>query len=149
MKRLLLIFSIFLGVGGYVAPVIASKGIFLCVKNTNAKVLNKTEKMFQTIDKVFYLLRMGMGIFCGGWFILLLIKSEFQPVTPWKQFYHLFFVVIITIFLSIVVKVFSGKKVISSSTYIDVRRNGISFAKCDKESKRAVFVPARYIRKLK
>ncbi|MHA1540967.1 MAG: hypothetical protein ACTSXL_04900 [Alphaproteobacteria bacterium] len=149
MKRLLLIFSIFLGIGSYTAPAVASKGMFLCVKDTSTKIRNKTEKMFQTVDKVFYLFRIIAGLFCGGWFILLLTKSEYQPATPWKKFYQLFFVVLAIIFLSIVIKVFSGKKLISSTTYIDVRRNGIAFAKCDKESKGAIFVPARYVRKLK
>ncbi len=147
MKYILAILAILF----FTQPVIASKGMFFCgqSRTVSKAPTSSMQKIFKTVNKFFYLVRIAIFIFCMGWLILLLVKAEFEPATPWKKFLHLFVVIVITLFLTIIIKVFAGEKLSSEDTYIDVRRPGITFSKCDRNSSGSTFVPARYIRKKK
>lgn len=129
-------------------------GGYFCSNSTIGKSIKKDAStvLIGQVYSFFKVAKIAIYIFCLAWGIFELTKSIFgsSKEIRWKQFMTIFMVFIITLFSSILLRIFSGEKVVSASySYYDVRRPGVSLDRCSRSDRGATFIPFRYIREKK
>lgn len=152
------LFFILFGLISFSNPIFSAPyqptGAYFCSGHTIGKSVQKDASavLIGQVYSFFKLAKTAIYIFCLAWGIFELTKSIFGSAREirWKQFMTIFVVFIITLFTSILLRIFSGEKVVSSSySYYDVRRPGLSLEKCSRSDRGATFIPLRYVREKK
>lgn len=126
------------------------KGAFFCTATDVApEKPTAFSALFKQINFFAQYLILAVYLYCAVRLLERLTFAFFGPFIPWGDFYKVFLIFIVTLFVSIVLKIYAGGKLSKKQMYIDVRRPGIAFEKCDRSARGAVFIPARYVRKTK
>ena len=124
------------------------KGLYLCSADTAS--FEESDDGFGDVREVIRIIRDLIFLGCLIYGAFNLFKMFFVGIVPWKELHQTFLVFLVTLFVSIVIKVFLGGAETSETTlYKDSRRSGQLFERCHRQDKGARFVPAQNITKVK